>query len=194
VARLLSELQCRWAFCGAWALDLFLNRQTRAHKDVDVAILRRDQLALQKYLTDRGWDLRIASNGTLSPWPQGQAIERPLHCIWCRPEKDDRDFMEILLNESNGGRLRFRRNEAISIEFDAAFLRSVRGHPILSPQLVLLYKSKEPSEADDADLRNVLAALDEKARVWLVKSVVAMYGSNHPWIKLLTDASPERVL
>jgi aminoglycoside-2''-adenylyltransferase len=51
---LLSGFDRRWWICGGWALDLFLDRETRRH-DLDVAVLRRDQLALHGHLC--GWDL-----------------------------------------------------------------------------------------------------------------------------------------
>jgi hypothetical protein len=44
---------------GGWALDLFLDRETRRHDDLDVALLRRDQGAPHDHL--RGWDLRYAT-------------------------------------------------------------------------------------------------------------------------------------
>jgi len=56
VGRLLSGLTCPWWICGGWALDLFLNSETRRHDDLDVAVLRRDQAELYRYLRD--WDLR----------------------------------------------------------------------------------------------------------------------------------------
>ena len=35
-------------YCGFWAIDLFLDRPTRPHKDVDIAILRLDQRTLYR--------------------------------------------------------------------------------------------------------------------------------------------------
>ena len=73
-----------WAVCGGWAIDLFLNRVTRSHKDVDFAILRNDQLIIQEYLLSRGWTLEKAVNGQLIPWQTGEWINLPIHTIWCK--------------------------------------------------------------------------------------------------------------
>ena len=54
--QLLAGYSKPWAVCGGWAIDLFLNHVTRAHKDVDFAILRKDQLMIQKYLSSQGWN------------------------------------------------------------------------------------------------------------------------------------------
>ncbi|MCL4541605.1 MAG: hypothetical protein M1396_04620 [Chloroflexi bacterium] len=43
VATLLTDFDRPWFIAGGWAIDLFLGRQTRAHKDVEIAVLRQDQ-------------------------------------------------------------------------------------------------------------------------------------------------------
>ena len=99
VTALLADFTRPWAFCGGWAIDLFLDRQTRAHKDVDIAVARRDQLRLQAYLAGRGWHLQIAHQGTLTDWQPGEYVELPRHGIWCQNPAAEPDFLEILLNE-----------------------------------------------------------------------------------------------
>jgi hypothetical protein len=61
---LLAELQCPWYICGGWALDLYLNRVTREHKDIDIAVARSDQWVVREYLRRRGWRLEKVSGGT----------------------------------------------------------------------------------------------------------------------------------
>jgi hypothetical protein len=46
--KLLAGYSKPWAVCGGWAIDLFLHHVTRPHKDVDFAILRKDQLLNEK--------------------------------------------------------------------------------------------------------------------------------------------------
>ena len=71
IGSLLRDLPCPWVVCGGWALDLFLGRVTRPHKDVDVAVARADQLVVRDYLLGRGWALERAEGGELIPWPDG---------------------------------------------------------------------------------------------------------------------------
>jgi len=40
-----------WFIAGGWAVDLFLGRVTRSHKDIEIAIVRADQGALRAYLS-----------------------------------------------------------------------------------------------------------------------------------------------
>lgn len=55
-----------WFVSGGWVIDLFLDRVTRDHADLEVGIFRRDQGALSRHLA--GWRLAKAVDG-----PQGGA-------------------------------------------------------------------------------------------------------------------------
>ncbi|MHA2370372.1 MAG: nucleotidyltransferase domain-containing protein, partial [Candidatus Hodarchaeales archaeon] len=44
---LLKEFAKPWFVAGGWAIDLHLNYVTRPHEDVEIIILRQDQLVLQ---------------------------------------------------------------------------------------------------------------------------------------------------
>ena len=74
VAELFTPLAITWGFCGGWAIDLFLDRPTRPHKDVDVAILRSDQLHVFAGLRRRGWRLEKAVDGRLIPLAEDEEI------------------------------------------------------------------------------------------------------------------------
>ncbi len=141
VAALMADFDQPWAFCGGWAIDLFLDRRTRHHKDIDVAIARRDQVGLQAYLVARGWGLQIAHDGTLTDWSTAEYVELPRHGIWCRHLSADPDFLEVLLNEIDAETFRFRRDQTVTRPLDRAFIRAPSGLPILAPEIVLLYKS-----------------------------------------------------
>jgi hypothetical protein len=95
------------------ALDLFLDRETRRHDDLDVALLRKDQVALFDYLW--AWDLHYATPAhALEPW-DGRPLASPIHGIWARrsTEADGPRTCEFLLNEERDGEWLFRRNEAV---------------------------------------------------------------------------------
>lgn len=165
--RLMAGYERPWAVCGGWAIDLHLGRTTRAHKDVDIAVLRRDQLALQAYLTARGWTLAVAHDGMLTPWQMGEWIELPRHGIWCRNAAHAPDFLEVLLNEGDETAFRFRREPSLTLPLDRVFLRPAYGPPYLAPEVALLYKSGSPDLPENAaDFRAALPALDATQRAW----------------------------
>ena len=129
VGSLLSDLPCSWFVCGGWALDLFLGRVTRPHKDVDVAVARADQLVVRDYLLGRGWALERAEDGELIPWPDGERLELPSHAVWCRNSGRDPDFFEVLLNEIDGGGFRFRRDQSVTLARGRMSFRTPSGLP-----------------------------------------------------------------
>src|SRR2546423_7197664 len=89
----LSRLSAPWCFCGGCAIDLFLDQQTRAHQDVDVAIRRQDQLAFQHHLRQNAWKLEVVHEGMKSPWREGDMLSLPVHTIWCTRGEE---FLELL--------------------------------------------------------------------------------------------------
>jgi hypothetical protein len=186
--RQFADLFCvhpiRWGFCGGWATDLFIGRTTRPHKDIDVAILRRDQLGCQKFLLNRGWELATASDARLSPWIEGQFLELPLHAIWCTKADSSPSFFEILLNEADESSLQFRRNRTITVPIVSAFVQCENGLSILAPEIVLLYKAAISSAESQTDFHNALPHLNTFRRDWLRSSLTSMY-PRHEWIESL---------
>jgi hypothetical protein len=183
VGALLGDLRCEWYVCGGWALDLFLGRVTRAHKDVDIAVARRDQLDVQGYLRRRGWRLEQAAHGRLSPWEEGEELRTPLHGVWCSNGAHAPDFFELLLNEIDDETFRFRRDPAVTLPRARMSFRSPTGTPVLAPEIVLLYKSNSPDE-HGGDFQNAAPALSAGARAWL-KAALAKVRPGHPWAREL---------
>jgi len=181
IATLMADFGRPWAFCGGWAIDLFLYRQTREHKDVDIAVSRRDQLEIQAYLIERGWHLQVAHNGALTDWPRGEYLELPRHGIWCRHPSAKPDFLEMLLNEIDGLTFRFRRDPTITSAVEQAFIRAPNGLPILAPEIVLLYKSSSLDADNWSDFQAALPALSSARRGWLQGALAGMDAA-HPWL------------
>jgi hypothetical protein len=179
VSSLFSGLPCRWFICGGWALDLFLDRVTREHKDVDVAIARNHQFKVRDYLQQRGWSLQKAIDGALIPWPDEEWLALPVHCVWCRNEHYDPVFVELLLNEIDETQFSFRRDQSITQARERMSFQTLAGVPVLAPEIALLYKSNCPEESD-ADFQNTVEALSAAQRTWLKDSLNKLY-VQHPW-------------
>ena len=185
IARLMTDVDRPWALCGGWAIDLWLGRVTREHKDVDILVFRRDQLAVQAYLHARGWTLEVAHDGVLTPWADGEYIQLPRHGIWCKNPAHDPNFVELLLNETDGDRFLFRRDPSITMPLDRALLRTPAGLPVLAPEVALLYKSAHPDVHENAaDFRTALPALGAERCTWL-RAALTRVQSEHPWLASL---------
>jgi hypothetical protein len=131
---------CSWCICGGWAIDLFVNRVSRSHKDIELAIWRTDQLALRSYLAPQGWTFEKAVQGELLPWADSEWLDLPIHEIHGKNPNTPLDRIEILLNEVWNNQFLFRRELSITHSLDTAIVESELGIPILAPEIVLLYK------------------------------------------------------
>lgn len=182
LASLMQGFQPDWFVAGGWAIDLFLEKETRLHEDIEIAIFRRDQSALQNYL--QGWHLQKVENGILSDWNKDDFLELPIFEIHCFNEENELSRFEVLLNETNGKEWVFRRNEIITKPLSELHSESNHGIKFLRPEVVLLYKSKNPREKDERDFQSVVNYLDNESKKWLRNALSVCY-SQHKWLQSL---------
>ncbi len=111
-ADVLSGLQCPWWIAGGWAIDLHVGHQTRDHDDIDVLILREDQLALQRQLA--GWDLHAADPpGVLRPWRPGEVLPAAVRDIWCRRTPTSMWCLQLMIDDAKAGVWTYRRDARV---------------------------------------------------------------------------------
>lgn len=188
VAELFHDAPFRWWIAGGWAIDLFLQSTTRPHTDIEIAVLRQDQLALRTWLRD--WELwYVPGPGIgLVRWRDAAALPPEVHELWCREESGDPWRLEVLYEEATDGRWHYRRDPRVTLAL-ANFGIEVDGVPAIRPEIALLYKSKRPRERDEADLRSAVPHLDAASRVWLAEALT-LTGAAGPWTRLLEAQGP----
>jgi hypothetical protein len=182
VTVLLDGMPARWWIAGGWAIDLFAGASTRDHDDVDVAVLRPDQAAVQAHLD--GWDLRVARDGRLVPWAPGRPLAPDEHGIWARPDPASPWRLELLVDEVVDGQWAYRRNLAVRLPLVRLGRETAEGVPYLCPEVVLLYKSRRPRAADEHDARVAIPRLSGAERSWLAAAIAAD-APDHHWLPLL---------
>jgi hypothetical protein len=182
VSELMREFHRPWAIAGGWSIDLFLGRQTREHADVDVAILRRDQVALQALL-DGGRVEKVVEH-QLRPWMAAEWLALPIHEV--HATLGDGFHVEFLLNEFDPetDEWVFRRDDRVRLPFADA-IRGDAAVPYLAPEVVLLFKSKYEDAKEDGDFRAALPRLEPHQRLWL-RNALAMTAPNHRWTQILS--------
>lgn len=171
-----------WFIAGGWAIDLYLGRMTRTHADIEIAILRRDQVALHAYFHD--WLWQKASAGQFVPWLRAERLELPVHELYCFNARAEPQQLEILLNEAHGSEWVYRRDTSISRPLAQCYLTTGADINFLTPEIVLLYKSKQPRAKDEQDFAAVAPRLEPERRQWL-RGAIATCAPAHRWLNRL---------
>ncbi len=183
VDELFTGVAAPWWIAGGVALDLFIGHETRAHADIDVAILRRDQDQFRERLAS--WDVQIAHDGALIPWPRGQRIDaKEHHEAWARRDPSGPWEIELLFEESEGDRWVYRREPQLGLHVRDLGLRHESGVQYVRPEVQLLYKAKGARAVDETDLLYVLPHLDPAQRAWLVAALWTTE-PKHRWLDRL---------
>lgn len=180
IAARLQHFDKPWYIAGGWAIDLYIGSHTRAHKDIEVAVLREDQQYVRAYLND--WSFQKAVHGQLQPWEQ-EFLALPIHEIHATHTVTG-EQLEILLNDVANERWTFRRDTRISLPLSLLRCTTSTGIPYLAPEVVLLYKATQTREKDDADFYAVKPFLEEHRKQWL-RDALTLHMPTHHWILAL---------
>jgi hypothetical protein len=186
VARVMAGFPHPWFVSGGWAIDLFAERVTREHADLEVGMLRRDQKALRDHLA--GWEMGKVvhgpEGGAWVPWPDDDWIELPLFQVRAqRPDRVPAEF-EFFMNDAAGEEWLCRRNPVITRPIGEISRRSSRGIPFLVPEIQLLFKAKRHQEKDEHDFQIAIGLFTLAQREWL-KQAIEIVHPDHPWLAAL---------
>lgn len=159
---LLDSMDIFWAVCGGDAIDLFVGKQTRPHKDIDIAAFWEDREKIITTFLQLGWRIFEPDHGLMREICSLDEDLRTEDNLWCiRPEssgylithhhdnffeittnrahQDVLDYIEILFNREKNGEFLYKRNP--SIRLSPYLYHSAEEIPFLAPEMVLLYKS-----------------------------------------------------
>jgi hypothetical protein len=189
-ATFFAALHVPWWIAGGWAIDLYLQRQTREHEDIDILVLRRDQSAVRTLL--EVWDAQAAlppprdERWPFRPWHLDEVLDERIHDIWCRPDAKKPWAFQLMINDTHGEEWLFRHMPTIRRPVATIGDITPEGIPYLAPEIQLLYKAKGLRPKDEADFRQTLPALNRERRIWLRDSLSQAH-PHHPWLGLLMD-------
>ncbi|MFJ3882619.1 nucleotidyltransferase domain-containing protein [Streptomyces sp. NPDC090077] len=189
VAAVFAKADFPWWIAGGYAIELAVGRELRAHGDLDVLVLRRDQALVRELLAD--WDLYVADppgQGQLRPWRPGEVFHPPLHDIWCRRKRKAPWSVQLMLDEAEGTQWVSRRDPAIRLPINQLGRTSETGIPYLAPEVQLFYKAKATRDKDETDFEAVLPLLGAPARAWLADAIKVTSPTHH-WLRRLLPVS-----
>ena len=79
--KILNDFIKPWYIAGGWAIDLYLGKVTRMHKDIEITIFRRDQRELYEYLKDWIFYKVIPGKYKRERWERNEWLSLPIHEI-----------------------------------------------------------------------------------------------------------------
>lgn len=184
VAQIFSEFLGPWCIAGGWGLDLFLDKITREHADIDIVVMRGDQHLLFELFQE--FEMFVVDPpGNLRPWTRQEHLSHPLYNIWIRVEAQGPWKIQVMLQDHSAQDWLFRRDHSVSGSMEDLIFQTENGIPVLNPSIQLLYKGKGARGKDQQDFQEVLPYLHVEQKAWLGEKIGQVYGLQHPWIEQL---------
>lgn len=212
--RLLEELKTfmagcefRWAVCGGFALDLFLDKNIRTHGDMDICVFEKDRSSVLQYMRDAGWNVyEFRGQGKVRPLGSGMTSDhgRNLMCLkdgcdivkfypcedpgmlyhqFFHTGMQEFHYLEFLFNHAHGDYLVMDPEKGLQRELPKAILRR-NGIPYLAPEIALLYKASNFDNPDyQMDFEETYPHLDEEQRGWFLQGMKSLYPQGHAWVR-----------
>ncbi|MEU0792171.1 amino acid transporter [Amycolatopsis sp. NPDC005961] len=183
VVELFSRIRAPWWIAGGYAIELAVGHAFRNHGDVDVLLLRRDQLAVQEALATWEW-WAADPPGTLRPWRRGELLPPGVDDIWCRPSASAPWRIQVMLDETEGDSWVSRRDPAVRRAVTELGAVTADGIPYLATEVQLFVKARHPRPKDELDFLAALPVLAPAHRQWLADTLRQTFGE-HPWLDRL---------
>ena len=104
-----------WCLAGGLAIDRALGLVAREHDDLDIAVFRKDEGLVRRWLA--GWELWCAGSPGLGLDRLDTEDHLPddVHGIWCRRQEAEPWSLEILIEESTNQDWLYRRNHLVTL-------------------------------------------------------------------------------
>lgn len=205
IREFMANARFQWAVCGGFALDLFLDKDTRMHGDIDICVFERDREAILRYMLQKDWNVyefrgqgkvRLLKDASSSePGRNLMCVKEICDIVKFYPSEDEEilyhqffhtgirklNYLEYLFNSMDGACLVFDREGRLKRELSSAILFR-DGIPYLAPEIVLLYKASNPENADyQFDFEQAYVHMSDDQKEWFLHGIDVLYPDGHIW-------------
>lgn len=207
-AELLNAGNFEYQFCAGQAIDLFLERETRVHGDIDICAYWQERDDIIRYMQSQGFEVYEMLGGGRAHKITDPAVQMyqkrnifcvkddcPLVKLYPLDENDccwleffhigqtELNFIEFLFNDRSETHFEYARDREIKRDIDKAIL-SRDGIPYLAPEICLLYKSTDiEREGYQQDFELTYPELNDEQKLWLQSALKRLYPDGHKWIR-----------
>ncbi|MFJ9907467.1 nucleotidyltransferase domain-containing protein [Streptomyces sp. NPDC101152] len=170
-----------WCVAAGWTLDLFRGRQSRPHGDLEIAVPAAGFPEVRERFPEFVFD----AVGSGRVWASaGAEALAATHQTWLRDPATGQFLFDVFREPHEGGMWICRRDDSLRLPYHAIIERNTDGIPYLVPELVLLFKAKDPRVKDHADFDGVLPLLSQVRRDVLGRWLTRVH-PGHPWLARL---------
>lgn len=203
---ILYNQKFEYAFCGGFAIDLFLGYESRKHGDIDISVYWQDRDKIILYMQSLGFEVyEIIGSGKahhITDINVQMKIKRNIFCcksdceflkISNTPEKDiyyidvlhigqsKLNFIEFLFNDKTDTEFIYARNLEVKRNLEDAVLFK-DGIPYLAPEICLLYKSSDTErEGYQQDYDLSIRKMNNNQIKWFNDAINLLYPEGHKW-------------
>ena len=200
-----------YAFCGGYAIELFLDKTVRKHGDIDISAFwdERDRIIL--FMQSLGWRVYELCGGGKAHYITDVAKQiKSKRNIFCKTDdckivsltptdepdmfivdfdrkgQDKLTFIEFLFNNKVNDRFLYARNHDVSLPLSQAVLTR-NGIKYLAPEIVLLYKSTDiERESYQLDYDMAIRIMSPEQKNWLKSALETMNPNGHKWLEAVS--------
>jgi hypothetical protein len=193
------------AFCGGYALDLFLGTSIRKHGDIDICAFLEDRNNIIDYMIKIGWKIyEFCGNGIIHLLENrcNSIHKSNLMCTYkncellqlTKMENDDYfyhkfmdvgitelNYIEFLFNDRFNDKIIFDKRWNIERNINEAIMES-SGIKYLAPEIVLYFKSYSLEDKNQLDYDKTINLLNKTQKEWLKESLQKKYKNEHLWL------------
>lgn len=197
-----------YAFCGGFAIDLFLGYESRVHSDIDVFAYWKDRDQIIRQMQCAGFEVyEMLGGGKAHHITDVETQPKLRKNIFCC--KDDCEllnlikaeeigtywidfrhigqsklnYIEFLFNDRNDSEFIFGGNQAVRRELTDTVMYN-QDVPFLAPEICLLYKSSETErEGYQQDYELAIHKMSRNQIEWLNQALSLLYPAGHKWMK-----------
>ena len=160
-----------WFIVGDWAIELFRDKETRIHDDIEIGIYREQQMQLFRYL-GKYEKYYIDNRSRIGKYEkkewEKEFLRLPIRELCIEYEGSE---IKILLNEKDDVDWIYGRNNKIKHERSNVIRFTNNRIPYLCPEIALLYKTEELRNEDKDGISKALGKMNEYEKKWFIDSI-----------------------
>jgi hypothetical protein len=175
----LREATLPWYVAGGWALDVWHDKQTREHEDLEFVVNRNDVDHFRTILDKL--DFFAVKDGEIEHLPPSAQMPNDVWQLWGGDMRQGCWRVDLMIEQGTPDLWVYKRDQTINMERSEAVRVSKSGIPYLAPMNVILFKAKHCRKKDRSDFELCLPKFSAEEKEQLIAWLNELH-PGHEWI------------